>query len=809
MPGEIIDRPNPQALASNISGSTTIDELAVKLEKLQIPDDDLRGLEEFRRASNYIAAEIFTFDDIKPRLLGHWGTCPGLTLVYAHLNYLTKKNDLDMIYVVGPGHGAPAILSSLWLEGTLEKFYPKYSNNKQGLHNLITGFSTPSGFPSHISAEVPGSIHEGGELGYALSVAFGAVMDNPDLVVACVVGDGEAESGPTATAWHAAKYIDPAESGAVIPIVHVNGFKISERTIYGCMDDKEMASLFTGYGYQCRFVEDLEDIDRDMATSMQWALDEIRKIQKAARSVIIMRTPKGWSGPKIVNGGFVEGSFHAHQVPLMAAKSNKDQLTDLQKWLLSYGPAKLFTESGDVIDSVKKILPPEHKKLGQRPETYKNHEVLKIPDWKKYGVEKGTEVSCMKAIGDLLDQALVDNPKSLRLFSPDELVSNKLDAVFKHTGRDFQWDEFSNAQGGRVIEILSEHTCQGFLQGYTLTGRTGIFPSYESFLGIIHTMMIQYSKFNKMARETRFRADLSSLNYIETSTWTRQEHNGFSHQNPSFIGAVLNLKPTAARVYLPPDANTFLSTIAHCLKSTNYINLMVGSKQPQPVFLSPEEANKHCQAGASVWKFCSTDEGIDPDVVLVGIGSELMFEVVVAAALLRKKCPDLRVRVVNVTDLMILEAETLHPHSLTRDEFNSLFTADKPIHFNYHGYSNEIKGLLFGRPNLERMSIACYKEEGSTTTPFDMMLRNEVSRYHVMEWAIKGAARVNKRVALEMTGWLGEVRGSRSRVAEFILRNGKDPEGTFDTPMFEGSVFGREKEGKGGEGEKEDGFFVN
>ncbi|KAF7950739.1 uncharacterized protein EAE97_002291 [Botrytis byssoidea] len=831
MPGEIIDRPNPQALDSNIPGSATVNDLAVKLEKLQIPDDDLRGLEDFRRASNYIAAAMIflsdnaylerdlTFDDIKPRLLGHWGTCPGLTLVYAHLNYLTKKNDLDMIYVVGPGHGAPAILSSLWLEGTLAKFYPKYSNNKQGLHNLITGFSTPSGFPSHISAEVPGSIHEGGELGYALSVAFGAVMDNPDLVVACVVGDGEAESGPTATAWHAAKYIDPAESGAVIPIVHVNGFKISERTIYGCMDDKELASLFTGYGYQCRFVEDLEDIDRDMATSMQWAIDEIRKIQKAARSgkpimkprwpVIIMRTPKGWSGPKIVDGEYVEGSFHAHQVPLMAVKSNKDQLADLQKWLLSYGPAKLFTESGDVVDSVKAIIPPEHKKLGQRPETYKNHEVLKVPDWKKYGVEKGTEVSCMKAIGDLIDQTLVDNPKSLRLFSPDELVSNKLDAVFKHTGRDFQWDEFSHAQGGRVIEILSEHTCQGFLQGYTLTGRTGIFPSYESFLGIIHTMMVQYSKFNKMARETRFRADLSSLNYIETSTWTRQEHNGFSHQNPSFIGAVLNLKPTAARVYLPPDANTFLSTIAHCLKSTNYINLMVGSKQPQPVFLSPEEANKHCQAGASIWRFCSTDDGLDPDVVLVGIGSELMFEVVVAAALLRKKYPELRIRVVNVTDLMILEAETLHPHSLTREEFNSLFTEDKPIHFNYHGYSNEIKGLLFGRPNLERMSIACYKEEGSTTTPFDMMLRNEVSRYHVMEAAIKGGAKGNKKVALEMTGWLGEIRGSRSRVGEYILREGRDPEGTFDVPRFEGTVFGKDVGVETKDGGKEDGFFVN
>ncbi|PQE06541.1 hypothetical protein CJF32_00002307 [Rutstroemia sp. NJR-2017a WRK4] len=829
MPGEVIDRPNPQASPSNIPD--TVNELAVKLEKIDISEDDLRGLEEFRRASNYIAAAMIfladnammerdlTFDDIKPRLLGHWGTCPGLTLVYAHLNYLTRKNDLNMIYVVGPGHGAPAILASLWLEGSLGAFYPQYSMTKQGLHNLITGFSTPHGFPSHINAETPGSIHEGGELGYALSVAYGAVMDNPDLIVTCIVGDGEAETGPTATAWHAAKYIDPAESGAVIPIVHVNGFKISERTIYGCMDNKEMVTLFTGYGYQVRFVEDLEDIDRDLATSMQWALDEIRKIQKAARSgkpimkprwpVIVMRTPKGWSGPKKVNGEFVEGSFHAHQVPLMAAKTDKDQLADLQKWLLSYDPKKLFTETGDVVDSIKSIIPVEpHKKLGQRVETYKHHEPLSVPDWKKYAVEKGSEVSCMKAIGELIDQTFVDNPKSIRLFSPDELVSNKLDALFNHTGRNFQWDEFSHAKGGRVIEILSEHTCQGMLQGYTLTGRTGIFPSYESFLGIIHTMMIQYSKFNKMARETGWRTDLSGLNYLETSTWTRQEHNGYSH----FIGAVLNLKPELARVYLPPDANTFLSTIAHCLRSRNYVNLMVGSKQPQPVFLSPDEADKHCQAGASIWKFASTDGGLDPDVVLVGIGSELTFEVISAAALLRKLCPALRVRVVNVTDLMILEAETLHPHSLTHEEFESLFTKDRPIHFNYHGYANEIKGLLFGRPNLDRVTIASYKEEGSTTTPFDMMLRNEVSRYHVMERAIKGGARRNEKVNLDMTLLLGDIRHQVTKVHDYIMKYGKDPKGTFDVPGFEGTDFEGGGKGKGGDGkgvDKEEGFFVN
>jgi xylulose-5-phosphate/fructose-6-phosphate phosphoketolase len=397
----------------------------------------------------------------------------------------------------------------LWLEGSLEKFYPEYSRNRAGLERLITTFSTPRGFPSHINAETPGSIHEGGELGYALSVAFGAVMDKPDLVVACVVGDGESESGPTATAWHAAKYIDPAESGAVLPIVHVNGFKISERTIYGCMDDKEMVSLFTGYGYQCRFVEDLENIDADMYRSMEWALDEIHRIQKAARSgkpimkprwpVLIMRTPKGWGGPKKVHREIVEGSFHAHQVPLMAAKSDPTELEQLQEWLCSYKPHELFTKDGGVVKEILDIIPKDdRKKLGQQIDTYGSHEVLNLPDWKQYAVKKGSQASCMQTIGELLDQTMVNNPKSFRMFSPDELVSNKLDAVFRHTGRNFQWDEFSNARGGRVIEILSEHTCQGFMQGYTLTGRTALFPSYESFLGIVHTMMVQYSKFNKM-----------------------------------------------------------------------------------------------------------------------------------------------------------------------------------------------------------------------------------------------------------------------------------------------------------------------
>ncbi len=790
MPGQVLDRPNPMPLPSLIPAF--VDDLLVKLDKSKLSAETTSALEKFRRAANYIAvAMIFLqdnvylrrdlkFEDVKPRLLGHWGTCPALTLIYSHLNYMIKKHDLDMIYVVGSGHGAPSILANLWLEGSLSKFYPDCSQNTKGLHTLVSDFSTTGGFPSHINAETPGAIHEGGELGYALSVSFGVVMDKPDLIVACEIGDGEAESGPMATAWHGFKYIDPLESGAVLPILNINGFKISERTIFGCMDDRELAALFTGYGYQPRVVDDLENIDADLNNSMEWALSEIQKIQKAARSgkpivkprwpVLLMRTPKGWTGPKKVHGEFVEGSFRAHQVPLAAAKKDPEELADLQTWLKSYRPEELFKDNGDVIDEIKSIIPEEEsKRLGQRKEVYASYESLKTVDWKALCTKKGGTASSMQTIGKLLDQMLQANPKSLRLFSPDEFMSNKLDAALDHTNRNFQWDEFSNARGGRLIEVLSEHQCQGFLQGYTLTGRTGVFPSYESFLGIIHTMMVQYSKFNKMAREASWRGDIASINYIETSTWTRQEHNGFSHQNPSFIGAVLNLKPSAARVYLPPDANTFLSTLDHCLRSKNYVNLMVGAKQPSAVFLCADEAENHCRAGASVWKFASTDDGLDPDVVLVGIGTEITFEVIAAAMLLKKKAPEMRVRVVNVTDLMILGAERSHPHSLTDDDFDSLFTDDVPIHFNYHGYGNELKGLLFGRPNLHRVSIACYKEEGSTTTPFNMMLVNETSRYHVAKAAVRGAAKRNSKVKLRQHELLSELDHEIRSVSKTII----------------------------------------
>ncbi|KAI6538611.1 hypothetical protein MCOR03_001321 [Pyricularia oryzae] len=811
MPAPEITEPNPPPLPSNIPDSAS--ELAVRkhLPVSKLSEDDLAGVKEFRRAACYIAAAMIflrdnvlladdlTVDHIKPRLLGHWGTCPGLVLVWAHLNLLVRDHDLHMIHVIGPGHGAPAALAALWLEGSLERFYPgEYDRSSEGLKKLITRFSVPGGFPSHINAETPGAIHEGGELGYALSVSFGAVMDKPDLVVACVIGDGEAESGPTATAWHSIKYLDPAESGAVLPILHVNGFKISERTIFGCMDDKELVTLFTGYGYQVRIVEELDDIDNDLHQALEWGLSEIRNIQKAARSgekkpivkprwpMIIMRTPKGWSGPKEVDGKVVEGSFRSHQVPLPKAGNDETQLELLRDWLASYKIGDLLEDDGKPIRRITDTMPrKDEQKLGQVKETYAPEPGLEAVDWKPYGVEKKTTASCMATTGSFLDAVFQANPNRIRLFSPDELESNKLHAILDHTQRNFQWDAYSRGNGGRVIETLSEHQCQGFMQGYTLTGRTAIFPSYESFLGIVHTMMVQYSKFVKIAKEVKWRGDLSSINYIETSTWARQEHNGFSHQNPSFIGAVLNIKPDSARVYLPPDANCFLSTAHHCVKSKNYVNLMIGSKQPTRVYLSPDEAAEHCKAGAGIFHFASTpaDNGgdktkstADPDVVLVGIGVEVTAEAVAAAELLLDLCPELKVRMINVTDLMILIPESRHPHSLSDDKFEELFTADKPVLFNYHGYATELQGLLFGRPRTERMTVEGYREEGSTTTPFDMMLANCVSRFHLARRAIRAASSSSAVDKNKLDQVLKEIQAREERVRKYIDENGKDPE---------------------------------
>ncbi|KAL8348980.1 hypothetical protein RB601_002138 [Gaeumannomyces tritici] len=806
MSSQVIDSPNPAPLASLLPDHVM--DLGVSLEKIKLSSEDLAGVKEFQSAACYIAAAMIflrdnvflkselKFEHIKPRLLGHWGTCPGLILIWSHLNIVIRDHDLDMIQVIGPGHGAPAALAALWLEGSLEKFYPnEYTRDSKGLRNLITKFSVPGGFPSHINAETPGAIHEGGELGYALSVSFGAVMDKPDLIVACVVGDGEAETGPTATAWHSIKYLDPAESGAVIPILHVNGFKISERTIFGCMDDKEIICLFTGYGYQVRIVSDLNSINNDLHTAMEWCVSEIRGIQSQARRgagsvkprwpMIVLRTPKGWSGPKEVDGKFVEGSFHSHQVPLPKANYDEIHLDKLDDWLSSYKFDKMVV-NGRPSEKILHTLPKNAaKRLGQIPLANCPETHLKHVDWRPFAVECGSTESSMQVSGKFLDVLLQSNPSQMRIFSPDELESNKLNAVLDHTQRNFQWDEFSRAQGGRVIETLSEHQCQGFMQGYTLTGGVAIFPSYESFLGIVHTMMVQYSKFTKIGRNVSWRGDLPSINYIETSTWTRQEHNGFSHQNPSFIGAVLNLKPEAARVYLPPDANCFLSTLHHCVNSKNYVNLMVGSKQPTHVYLTPNEAEEHCRNGAGVWHFASSQRGLgldchprtestpDPDVVLCGIGTEVTLEVVKAAELLGQVCPDLAVRVVNVTDLMVLSAPGSHPHALSEEAFAGLFTHDRPVFFNYHGYATELQGLLFGRQSAYRLDVQGYQEEGTTTTPFDMMLANGVSRFDLAAKALHAAARHSPAVSAALQQALGEVQHRAEGVKDHIRVHGQ------------------------------------
>lgn len=549
------------------------------------------------------------------------------------------------------------------------------------------------------------------------------------------------------------------------------------------MDDKELTLLFSGYGYQVCIVETLEDIDVELHSALFWALAEIKKIQGAARGghpiskprwpMIILRTPKGWTGPRMVDDKIIEGSFHAHQVPLTKANKSEDHLHILQDWLKSYDVHKVLPNgipSHDVLDN---LPPEEEKRLGQLKLAYNSYRGLDMPDWKPHAANKSEQVSSMEQSGKFLYDVAKKNPRSFRIFSPDELESNKLSAVLDQSGRNFQWDQYSRASDGRVIEILSEHCCQGFLQGYTLTGRTAIFPSYESFLGIIHTMMIQYAKFSKMSRKLSWRGDLSSINYIETSTWARQEHNGFSHQNPSFIGAVLNLKAETARVYLPPDANCFLSTLDHCLKSKNYVNLMIGSKQPTPVYLSTEDAIQHCKNGISMWRFASTYNGEDPDVVLVGIGVEVTFEVIKAAELLATLVPELRIRVINVTDLLVLPVESHHPHALEPKEFDSMFTLDKPVCFNYHSYATELQGLLFGRPALHRMTVEGYKEEGSTTTPFDMMLVNGVSRFHVASRALKASAQQNDVIRDKLSTLLNKISEDMTSIKDYIAEYGK------------------------------------
>lgn len=772
----------------------------------------LEMLEKYFRLVNYLtAAQIYLKEntllkeDLKPehikdRLLGHWGTSAGINLIYTHLNRLIRAHDLDMFLVTGPGHGAPANLANLYLERSLEKFYPELTLDEAGMAEFIKRFSWPGGFPSHLYPGLPGTIHEGGELGYALATAFGAVMDNPNLIVTCIVGDGEAETGPTATAWHSTKYIDPKQSGAVLPIVHLNGYKISNPTIYASMDDIELTALFEGYGYQPYIVEQEQDLHSDLFVALDWAYAEIKDIQQAARGghpylrpkwpVILMRSPKGWTGIEQWKGLPIEGSYRSHQVPLKNVKTNKKELKAVEAWLRSYKIEQLLDEKCKPTIDILENCPKGHKRMGSNKHTFGGDVIksLHLPPihnfqitQPKQGKRGSTIARNVFELGKYLTEVIAKNRHSFRIFSPDELESNQLHEVFKVTHRNYQWpiastDEHISNLGGQISEILSEHTCQGWLQGYLMTGRHGFFPSYEAFLSIAATMMLQFAKFLKFCRETSWRHPFASLNYLETSTLWRQEHNGFSHQNPGLINSLLNLKPNIVRIYLPPDANCLISTFDHCLESRGYVNLVVAGKQMMPQWLSMDEAIAHCRAGASVWRWASTDEGVNPDIVLVGIGDNPHLEVMAAAHILHNELPELRIRVVNVTDLLILERDSLHPHGLGIEMFNALFTSEKPVIINFHGYPSVIKQLLYERENTSRFSINGYQEEGTTTTPFDMCVRNRTSRYHLIMQAIRHATPHNPKVAAKASELISHYEYELIRHRDYIEKNGTDPE---------------------------------
>lgn len=775
--------------------------------------EQLELLKFYQRATNYLtAAQIYLqsnflleeplkSEDIKPRLLGHWGTSPGINLIYAHLNRLIIQNDLDMFLVTGPGHGAPANLANLYLEGSLHTYYPNLTFDLVGLGKFIRSFSWPQGFPSHLYPGVPGTIHEGGELGYALATAFGAVMDNPDLIVACIVGDGESETGPTATAWHSTKFLDPVESGAVLPIVHINGYKISSPTIYGTMNDQDLQSLFTGYGYQPCIVSGT-DLDAKLFAALDWAYAQIKHIQQAARSgqpipqprwpVILLRSPKGMSGIKEINGQRIEGSYRSHQVPAKDCKTNPKNLKLVEQWLLSYHPDELFDHDGRPNQKILDMCPKGKKRMGMNPHTIggKMCKDLFFNDIYRYQVKLGQSknniergkkrVSNIECLIPVLEDVIKNNPHNFRIFSPDELESNKLN-VFKVTHRDYQWpiqpwDTYIGNKNGRVLEMLSEHTCEGWMQGYVLTGRYGLFPSYEAFLGIISTMVDQFAKFIKMSQEFPWRLPVPSLNYIATSSHWRQEHNGFSHQNPSFMNILLNKKGKTVRIYLPPDGNCLISTMEHCLTSKNYINLVIAEKHEMPQWLTMDEAVEHCRAGASIWKWASTDDGIDPDVVLVGLGDSVTIEVMAAAKMLLRDIPELRIRVINVTDLLVLEHNSKHPHGMDQGLFEALFTVDRPVIFNFHGYPSALKQLLFHRGDSTRFHVNGYIEEGTTTTPFDMLVRNGASRYQIINQAIRCSIPHNPKVAAVAIEKISHYEYILKAHRNFIEEHGDDPE---------------------------------
>ena len=750
------------------------------VETTPLSTESLERVHAYWRAANYLSVgQIYLLDNpllreplqpehIKPRLLGHWGTTPGLNFLYAHLNRVIRERELDMMYVIGPGHGGPAIAANTWLEGSYTDTYPGVTQDEAGLLRLFRQFSFPGGIPSHVAPELPGSIHEGGELGYSLAHAYGAAFDNPDLVVACVVGDGEAETGPLATSWHANKFADPARDGAVLPILHLNGYKIANPTVLARIGDDELTSLLEGYGYEPFLVEgsDPMPIHQTMAATVDEILDRIRDIQAAARSgdldsrpkwpMIVLRTPKGWTGPAEVDGLPVEGTWRSHQVPLAGTRTSERHRAQLQEWMESYHADELFDADGRPVQSILDWAPEGTLRMGSNP--HANGGLLTrdllLPDFRDYAVDvkaPGAELSePTRVLGGFLRDLMRMNDDNFRLFGPDETESNRLGAVYEVTAK--AWNAETEptdehlARDGRVLEILSEHLCQGWLEGYLLTGRHGLFSCYEAFIHIIDAMFNQHAKWLKVSRRLSWRRAIPSLNYLLTSHVWRQDHNGFSHQDPGFIDHVVNKKAEVIRVYLPPDTNTLLSVADHCLRSRDYVNVIVAGKQPQPSWLDMDQAVLHATRGVGIWEWASNDDG-DPDVVLACAGDVPTLEVLAATDLIRRELPDLKVRVVNVVDLMRLQHEREHPHGMSDREFDALFTTDRPVVFAYHGYPWLIHRLTYRRTNHPNFHVRGYIEEGTTTTPFDMVVMNNLDRFHLVIDVIDRVPGLGQRAA--------------------------------------------------------------
>ncbi|WP_019972962.1 phosphoketolase family protein [Mycobacterium sp. 141] len=768
-----------------------------------LSDDELTLIDSYWRAANYLSVgQIYLLDNpllreplvaehVKPRLLGHWGTTPGLNLIYAHLNRIIRERDSDVIYITGPGHGGPGLVANAYLEGTYSEVYTGIGEDTDGLQKLFRQFSFPGGIPSHVAAETPGSIHEGGELGYALVHAYGAAFDNPDLVVACVIGDGEAETGPLAASWHSNKFLNPVTDGAVLPILHLNGYKIANPTVLARIPAEELDSLLYGYGYRPITVagDDPASVHQQLAAAFDDAFDQIAAIQRAARldgepgrplwPMIVLRTPKGWTGPSEVDGKQVEGTWRSHQVPLSETRTNPAHLAQLDEWLHSYRPEELFDETGALREELRAAAPTGNRRMSANPHANGGLLLrdLDLPDFTDYAVavdRPGTETAeATRVLGTFLRDVITRNPDRFRLMGPDETASNRLASVFESTDRawlaEIEPGDDHLAPDGRVMEVLSEHLCQGWLEGYLLTGRHGLFNCYEAFVHIVDSMLNQHAKWLFSSSHLPWRRPIASLNYLLTSHVWRQDHNGASHQDPGFIDHVANKRPEVVRVYLPPDANTLLSVADHCLRSRDYVNVIVAGKQPALNYLTMDEAIAHCTRGLGIWEWASTGSE-EPDVVLACAGDIPTLETLAAADILRHRLPDLKVRVVNVVDIMRLQPESEHPHGMSEREFNSVFTTDKPVIFAYHGYPWLIHRLAYRHANHNQLHVRGFKERGTTTTPFDMVMLNDLDRFHLVMDVIDRVEGLSARAA----GLRQEMVDARLAARSYTREHGED-----------------------------------